>query len=480
MKKAACIFGLVISMAGAGAQDDEGQSALLEAKVKNLSAMGEGFAAGAALANNSDGAAMQAIASDYREFSNNFSSVQSYLQNNQYDDATATLKRWLARTKNEGVKKALTDLLTAVQKEEKSRAAKLAKQTDEMLKQAAVDLAKAKTPDDVEEVQQALQEFRSNQLRSNSREIRKLMSRLDLANNAISYWQQVLRAEQRGDWNSALGALRSLRNDGRETSELISREVVMKRFEVDLAKALVEVPTSGGRNLEFNAVAEKALAGVIDGVKTPADAAAALQRLEVVQNFTYGVAGSKINLWRSQLANLARLQDLYENGSYSLLLGRGTDSMMSMPMMGYERNNVRDLRLGDLATTLQIKALAAVTGWKDLGEMKSGQSFADFLKATADQAFAAKDWSRLFEVLGYYSAVSNERYTRGGSAQDGVRALIAGQQLEKVGQFRDAARHYTACIAEVGPFAPIEAAAEALNRVRADHPEAFRPEVEIK
>lgn len=479
MNKLALVLGVILSMMMARAQNEPDQSTELEAQVKNLTAMGEGFAAGAAMARSSDSAALKQIARDYQEFSENFGSVQSYLQNNQYDDATVTLKRWLARTRNEGVKKALTELLAAIEKEEQIRAKKLAKQVDELFAQAAAELQKAKSPDEVEQIQRSLQDFR-NQMRLNSRETRKLSSRLDKANNVLSYWQQVLNSEQRQEWSSALGTLRNLRNSDRETSGLISREMVVGRFQLILENALKD-PAAGGKNEELDAVVERALAGLLDGVKTPKDAAAAVRRMELLQSVSsYGPRGERLSVWRNQLATLAQLQELYESGSYGLLLARGGDMATSFPTRGYDRGNLRDERLGNLVTMLQVNALAAVTGWKDLGAARPGESFADFLKATAEKALAAKDWPRLFEVLAYYSAHSGERYGRGGSAQDGVRALIAGQQLEKVGQFRDAARHYTACIAEVGPFVPIEAAAEALTRLRTEHPEAFRPEVEIK
>ena len=59
--------------------------------------------------------------------------------------------------------------------------------------------------------------------------------------------------------------------------------------------------------------------------------------------------------------------------------------------------------------------------------------------------------------------------------QEGVRAYVAGLQLEQAGQFGDAAASYSLCIAQLGPFVPRAEATEALQRLTKDHPEAIKP-----
>jgi hypothetical protein len=218
---------------------------------------------------------------------------------------------------------------------------------------------------------------------------------------------------------------------------------------------------------------QKAIDDVMAGVKEPGDAKHALEQLNIIQNVASGDLSSSVDALRNGLNNVARMQELLDRGSYAQIISP------SWPAMGY-RDTPYDQRVENLASGIQAKAISALIGDENLGAPKAGQSTAAFLKAAAEKAFADKNWSRLFTLLMYYSSISGERYNRTGFMQEGTRAFLAGQQLEKAEQYRDAVAQYTLCIAEVGPFVPRDDAAEAIKRLRAAHPEAFRPEIELK
>src|SRR5690606_28580945 len=143
--------------------------------------------------------------------SNHFNSLQSYVQNGNYDQAIQTLKRWLARTKNEQIQKSLTGLLQALEKEQAARLAKLSDQVDQVLARAARDVATSKTSEEATRIQNHLAEFRAFNLNSGDRSSSRLSNRVNLAIQFINLWQPMLVAEEMGDIRSALQNLDNLR-----------------------------------------------------------------------------------------------------------------------------------------------------------------------------------------------------------------------------------------------------------------------------
>jgi hypothetical protein len=101
-----------------------------------------------------------------------------------------------------------------------------------------------------------------------------------------------------------------------------------------------------------------------------------------------------------------------------------------------------------------------------LGKPKNGECLCDFLRAKAEESYTSKDWTGLYQRLQALSAMG------GGSFQQGVRAYIAGSQLEKAGLYREALRQYAACIEQTGPFVPNEEATAAVSLLLKEHPEA--------
>jgi hypothetical protein len=66
----------------------------LDSKLRSLQKVGEEFAAASAMGPASG--SLRALADECRDFSNNFSSLQSCVQDGNYDQSTRVLQRWLA------------------------------------------------------------------------------------------------------------------------------------------------------------------------------------------------------------------------------------------------------------------------------------------------------------------------------------------------------------------------------------------------
>jgi len=91
---------------------------------------------------------------------------------------------------------------------------------------------------------------------------------------------------------------------------------------------------------------------------------------------------------------------------------------------------------------LRIEAVAKANDLPDLGAPSEGEGFASFIRRKAVAAFEKKDWETLFTLLSVYSQVSGGGCARTNDMKQGVAAFLAGQQLEKAGQFSNASRNW--------------------------------------
>ena len=433
-----------------------GQAQDLDGKFKDLQKVGEGFAAATALGSGSE--SLRAVADEYRDFSNNFSSLQSYVQNGNYDQAILTLKRWMARTKNEQIRKALDEILKALQKEQETRQTALAAKVDKALSEAAKAIATARTTDEVAKVQIGLEELRDFDLNNGERSTRRLMDQINRAIQFISNWQMMLLDEESGNYRSALQTLNNLRRNPSSYRLLDSKALAAK------ADFLFEKSLASGSSEEGTSTIAKLIAKEMAALKSPADAAAVADRLEALRQATSGQDNQAIYQVKNQLDRLAEMDDDFRSGAYARVISAQATRSSRNPYTP---------QIEGLADQLRIRAVAAANNLPDLGTPNEKEGFSTFIRRRALEAFEKKDWPRLYTLLSVYSSVSGGGCAKTEDIKQGIRAFLAAQQLEQAGQFRAAVARYTDCIAEVGKMVPREEAAAALAKIRTEHPEAF-------
>ena len=430
----------------------------LDAKLQNLQKVGEEFAAASAMGSASE--PLRAIAGEYRDFSSNFSSLQSYMQDGNYEQSIRIIQRWLARTKNEQVKAALTDLLAAMKKEKEARDAKTSARVDEILKSASRQLASAQSPEQSANVQIQLEEFRDFELNTGDRSSRILNDRISRAINFLSNWQQVLVSEEAGDLSSALQALSNLRRNS-SSNPLLDSEAVSEKYQTLLAALMKQ-----NEPRKDPTPIARIIAQTMEKVKSPADAEAAAMLMASLSSFTSGDENRLANSLQSNLSDLVRLNNDFESGAYARVIsGSGGSSYFTPYTQQIEK----------LKESLRRKAVEAANDLPGLGSPKEGEGFSSFIRRMAVEAFEKKDWERLYTLLSVYSSVTGGGCARTADMKEGVAAFLAAQQLEQAGQFGDAVASYSVAVAQLGKLVPRAESAAALARLRKDHPEAFNP-----
>ena len=108
-------------------------------------------------------------------------------------------------------------------------------------------------------------------------------------------------------------------------------------------------------------------------------------------------------------------------------------------------------------------------------EMKPGENPSQFLLRLADEATAKGDWDMVQRTLGTYHLVAFEvkapAWLQGEITA--CAAFLAGQNLEKAGQFSSAVRSYQSVLKQAGKRVPTKEAGDRLAAIQKDHPEAF-------
>jgi len=370
------------------AQDD------LDSQIQALEKVGQDFAGAAAvsgsMANSSPD--LKAMVEEYRSFSNNFGSVQSYLQNNDYDQAVRMLKRWLSQTKNEQIRTSLTKLVEALQAQRKKQVEALTKKVDEKIAATAAGVAKATTPDEVESLRLDLEEFRNEECNTSSRETQRLSNRLSRAVSFLESWRQFVAAQSDGDYQQALSYLTNVRRNGGNVG-IISSKDLADRYAGLLEKQLANLtdPDAGSPVL-------KAIAGIMEKVKSGKDAPAAASKIAVIQSIANGADSRLLSTLQTQLDQIGRMQRDFDDGIYGRVLGNSDfSSGMVTPY---------DDRCAQVRSELKTRAIVATSQLESFGTPKPGESFAQFLRSAADIAFEKKDWARLAVILPAYSAAS--------------------------------------------------------------------------
>lgn len=433
----------------------------LSEPISQLEKMGQDFAQAAQLSRSfgsAKSADLRALADEYRDFSNNFSSLNSYVQNGNYDEAISTIRRWMGRTRNAQVKQSLASLLEALQVQRKKQVEKISAAVDERMAKLPALLAKASTPDEVEAIRLDLEDFRNETLNRGGRDLQRQSAKVSRALNFLENWRQFLAAQNDGDIDQALNYLANIRQNG-GTGGLIPQKELSDRY-----VTLVEQQLSQAETKEPDSPMLKALAPIMGQVKTGKDAEAAclkMTRLSRIASRGAALDYPIVNALNNQLHYIARLQRMLDQKAFQQVVEATYPwDSLGQPGTPYNRN------LESIIADQKLEAITARYQLTNLGKPKNGECLCDFLRTKAGEAYASKDWAGLFQRLQALSAVG------GGNFQQGVRAYIAGSQLEKAGLYREALRQYAACIEQTGPFVPEGEATAAAGKILKEHPEA--------
>lgn len=416
-------------------------------QLSDLKKAGDEFAAAASI--GAGNASLQGVAAEYREFSSNYSSLESYIINGNQEEAIRTLRRWISRTKNEQLKKTLQTLLASLEKDQEIRLAQINAELSALIKTTNEALASTSSVEDVVALREKLEAFRDTQLNQGMRQLRSQQDRVNRAINLLESWQRILVAENNGDPAEALRYLRDIRNNS-FTAGLLNEKTIAAKTDALLAQVLSQVEKGGETPIR------KAVLSAVEKIKSPADA----QRTLIILRKLQQAAGYEDSQLCSQAQNSVnqylRMSRDFDAGAYARVIGHVSSDY--------------DFEFGDrieaLKNDLRARSVALANDLVDLGVPKAGESFGAFIRHRAEAAFKAKSWTDLFALLSVYTTVTGGGCSRTQGMQEGVRAYIAGQQLEKAGQFKDAAVSYSLCIAQVGPLVPREEATAAIERLK--------------
>lgn len=416
-------------------------------QLSDLKKAGEEFAAAASI--GAGNASLQGVAAEYREFSNNYSSLESYISNGNHEEAIRTLRRWISRTKNEQLKKSLQVLQASLEKDQEARLAKVNTDLAALIKATNESLATTNSVEDVAGLREKLEAFRDTELSQGGRSLRSQQDRINRAVNLLESWQRILIAENSGEPAEALRYLRDLRNNS-YSAGLLDEKTIAAKTNALLSQVLAQADKGGESPLR------KAVLSAIEKIKTPADAQRALIILRKLQQATVYEDAQLTSQAQNSITQYLRMNRDFEAGAYARVIGHVSSDYE------FEFGD----RIEALKNDLRAKSAALSNDLADLGEPKAGESFGAFIRRKAEDAYKAKNWPDLFALLSVYTSATGGGCSRTQGMQEGVRAYIAGQQLEKAGQFKDAATSYSLCIAQVGPLVPREEAAAALERLK--------------
>lgn len=444
------------------AQSETEPSDPISTPISELQKIGQDFAQAAQLSGSLGGAgrskALQELADEYRDYSNSFSSLNSYVQNGNYEEAIATIRRWMPRTHNKQVKQSLTTLLEALQAQRKKKVEEITKTIDDAMTKASEGLLKATTPDQVETIRTDLEDLRNDLLGSGGRDLQRVSNRVQRAVNFLENWRQMLGAENDGDLVQALAYLNQIRRNYR-TEGLVSQKEISDRYLALLEKQLKETSETA-----YDSPILKAAASIIENVKSAKDAKAAACRMSQLLRIQQMGGGdgdySTINALTQRLNYIDRLQSLLDQKAFQQVIES------SYPWGESSQPGKIDggAHLNAIIAEQKCAALEALYPEAILEKPKAGENLPVFLHAKARESYDSKNWPVLYLRLQALASVG------GGNFQQGVRAYIAGSQLEKAGLYRDALRQYAACIEQTGNFVPREEAAAAVAQILKEHP----------
>ncbi|MFZ0616873.1 MAG: hypothetical protein WAN16_10570 [Chthoniobacterales bacterium] len=440
--------------------------------INQLQKIGQDFAQAAQLSGSlgvgGTSKELKELADEYRDYSNSFASLNSYVQNGNYEEAVATIRRWMRRTHNKQVQQSLTTLLEALQAQRKKKVEEITKAIDEAIAKASSSLRKATTPDQVETIRVDLEDLRADLLGSGGRDLQRLSNRIQRAVSLLENWRQLLCAENDGDLQQALSYLNQIRQN-HSTEGLISQKEISDRYSALFEKQLKQNPEQESDSPILGAAAE--IMGNVKSGKDAQEAAIKMARLlRLVQERGYGNITyiPTINALTQRLNYIDLLQSRLDEKAFQQVVETTyNEAIYTYPRGGRSQPlKLDEARMSLIINDQKITAIEALYPNANLGKPNAGETLPVFLNAKAQEAYESKNWPVLYQRLQALTSVG------GGNLQQGIRSYISGGQLEKAGLYREAIRQYAACIEQTGPFVPREEAAAAVVQILKEHPEA--------
>jgi hypothetical protein len=246
---------LLAALASASTAKDALPSTAAQPEVISLSQALQNFATAPAApvaapdsSPDSDGKSLRVAGSafaDWRNTQSQLSNLQSYFDNNDYANALRQARQYARQAATPEVRQRWTDLIAALEAEQKKAESTLAAKIDAALARAATAALAATKPSELDPALDELAALEENRSGSTPR-IQRLYSRINNAQNFLTQWQDMLAAYEAGDTESARQTLRNLssssyRDRPLTRSQILAFAASLKLDSADIAAAMARI-----------------------------------------------------------------------------------------------------------------------------------------------------------------------------------------------------------------------------------------------
>lgn len=286
--------------------------------------------------------------------------------------------------------------------------------------------------------------------------------RIEVLNNAMNYWLQVLYFERAGNIRAALQQIQNIESSAFIDGAVITPERLDAK-RVELAAALANRPQDDG--LVF-----KDIDAAMRNLRTPADLPAVSRRLMAYDNFS-GLGADEVRSLRNDINSLMRSAIVVEEGRIGDYANSQYVNTGEVPHRWAA--TVRAVR-----RQLVLRVTVVSTGLNDLGGLKDGETIDAMLLRAADQAVEKGNWRRvltLLDALRRYAYSNSQPPLWLAGEIDSVQTFLAARQYEDAGEFAFAMSHYRAVLRNTGKHVPVKEASDRLAVLRKAHPDLTAP-----
>lgn len=286
--------------------------------------------------------------------------------------------------------------------------------------------------------------------------------RIDVLNNAMNYWMQMLYLERAGNIRGALQQIQNIESNAFVDGVVITAE----RLDAKRSNLAVMLANQSKEDRPMF----KDIDAAIRDLRTPADLSAVSRRLVAYENFS-GAGSDEVRSLRNDIHSLIRLATAVEDGRIGDYANYQYGVSGDLPHRW--SSATREVR-----KQLVFRVIVVSTGLNDLGQPKEGESIDTLLLRVADEAVKKGDWRRVLTVLDALRryAYSNSQPPLWLAGEiDSVQTFLAARQYEDAGEFAFAMSHYLAVLRNTGNHVPVKEASDRLAVLRKDHPELTTP-----
>ena len=336
---------------------------------------------------------------------------------------------------------------------------------EKRLKELGQKVATARTSNEVREATESLNTIMGDLVKANP-EIRNLMQqRIQSFRQTAQRWSQVLALDEQGSISAALQKIQEMDRDTYNMDFTLLPADVVKAKRL----ALIQKLASGEGDSDDPVVKQVDL--IVAAIKTPADLAGARQKIDRLAR-ALQFSGGTTQMSLSQLSSNLSALDAMRTG----------DSMQNAMFGNSMFSNPWQEKLAPIREQILTTSLVARYDLPGLATAK-GDTLAAKLDTLADAAVTQGEWVKVLECLKALVTVRGgnpflQLQLAYGNAMGlvdpevaGITAFLAGQGLEKAGQYATAADSYRLVLRSVGKRVPSKAATERLLAITKEHPE---------